>query len=78
MLFIFRELGRTDNYTNVSFIITDFLLMIYENEQPRTASLCRDWAMLENDFNVICRWRVIPMTSYRLNGHMTSLCIDRL
>ena len=23
--------------------------MIYTNEQPRTASLCRGWAMLEND-----------------------------
>ena len=34
--------------------------------------------MLENDFNLICRLRVIPMTSYRLNVRMTTLCIDRL
>ena len=26
--------------------------MIYKKEQPRTASLCRGWAMLENDFNL--------------------------
>ena len=45
--------------------------MIHKNEQPRTASLCRGWAMLENDVNLIWRWRVIPMTSYRLNVHMT-------
>ena len=36
---------------NASIIITDFLAMIYQNEQPRTASL----AMLENDFKLICR-----------------------
>ena len=30
----------------------------HKNEQPRTASLCRGWAMLENDFNLICMWRV--------------------
>ena len=63
---------------NASLIITDFLAMIHKNEQPRTASLCRGWAMLENDFNLICRYRVIPMTSYRLDVHMTALCIDRL
>ena len=40
---------------NASLIITDFLAMIYKNEQPRTASLCRGWAMLENDFNLINR-----------------------
>ena len=40
---------------NASLIITDFLAMIKENEQLRTASLCRGWAMLENDFNLICR-----------------------
>ena len=34
--------------------------------------------MLENDFNLICRLLVIPMTSYRLNVQMTALCIDRL
>ena len=34
--------------------------------------------MLENDFNLICRRRVILMTSYRLNAHMTALCINRL
>ena len=33
--------------------------MIYKNEQPRTASLCRGWAMLENDFNLI-----LDMTRY--------------
>ena len=38
-----------------SFIITDFLAMIYKNEKPCTASLCRGLAMLENDFNLICR-----------------------
>ena len=63
---------------NATLIITDFLAVIKENEQRRTASLCGGWAMLENDFNLICRWRVIPMTSYRLNVHMTALCIDRL
>ena len=61
---------------NASLIITDFLAMIYKNEQPRTASLCRGWAMLENDLNLICKWRVIPMTTYKLNVHMTALCID--
>ena len=40
---------------NASLIITDFLAMIYKHEEPRTASLCRGWAMLENDFNLICR-----------------------
>ena len=40
---------------NASLIITNFLAMLYKNEQPRTASLCRGWAMLENDFNLICR-----------------------
>ena len=34
--------------------------------------------MSENDFNLICRLRVIPMTSYSLNVYMTALCIDRL
>ena len=38
-----------------SLIITDFLAMIYKSEQPRTASLCRGWAIFENDFNLICR-----------------------
>ena len=63
---------------NASLIITDFLAMVKENGQWRTASLCRGWAVLENDFNLICRWRVIPMTSYRLTVHMTALCIDHL
>ena len=63
---------------NASLIITDFLAMICKNEQPRTASLCRGWAMLGKGFNLICRRRVIPPTSYRLNVHMTALCIDRL
>ena len=40
---------------NASLIITDFLAMIYKNEQPPTASLCRGWAMLKNDLNLICR-----------------------
>ena len=40
---------------NASLIITDFLAMIKENEQRRTDSLCRGWAMLENDFNLTCR-----------------------
>ena len=40
---------------NASLIITDFSAMIYKNEQPRTASLCKGWAILENDFNLICR-----------------------
>ena len=31
--------------------------------------------MLENDFNLICRGRVIPMTSHRLNVHIMALCI---
>ena len=34
---------------NASLIITDFLAMIIENAQRHTASLCRGWAMLEND-----------------------------
>ena len=63
---------------NASLIITDFLAIIYKTEQSRTASLCRGYAMLENDFNLICRWPVIPMTSYSLNVHMTVLCIERL
>ena len=63
---------------NASLIITDFLAMVYRNEQLRTASLCRGWTMLVNDFNLICRYRVIQMTSYRLNIHMTALCINRL
>ena len=63
---------------NASLIITDVLAIIKGNEQWRTASLCRGWAMLENDFYLICRWRVIPMTSYRFNVHMTALCIDQL
>ena len=61
---------------NASLIITDFLAMIYKNEQPRTASLCRGWAIVEIDFNLICRRRVIPMTSYRLNVHMLALMIS--
>ena len=40
---------------NASLFITDFLAMIYKNEQPRYASLCRGWAMFENDFYLICR-----------------------
>ena len=40
---------------NASLIIPDFSAMLYKNEQPRTASLCRGWLMLENDFNLICR-----------------------
>ena len=48
---------------NASLIITDFLAMIYKNEQPRTASLCRGWAMLDNDFNLICRRPVIHAQS---------------
>ena len=40
---------------NASLIITDFLAIIYKNDQPRTASLCRGWAIWENDFNLICR-----------------------
>ena len=40
---------------NASLIITDFLAMIYKNEQPPTASLWRGRAMLENDFNLIYR-----------------------
>ena len=42
---------------NASLIITYFLTMIYKTEQPHTASLCRGWAMLENDFNLIRRSR---------------------
>ena len=30
-----------------------FLAMLNKNEQQRTASLCRGWAMLENYFNLI-------------------------
>ena len=41
--------------TSTKLIITDFLAMIYKNEQLRTASLCRGWAMSENDFNLKCR-----------------------
>ena len=40
---------------NASLIITDFLAVIKENEQRCNASLCRGWAMSENDFNLICR-----------------------
>ena len=75
--FVYIFLGSSQNILtstiNASLIITDFLAMIYKNEQSHTASLCRGWAMLEIDFNLICRSRVIPMTSYRLNVHMTAL-----
>ena len=37
---------------NASLIITVFLAMLYEHEQPRTAYLCRDWASFEIDFNL--------------------------
>ena len=40
---------------NAPIIITDFLATIYKKEQPRIASLCRGWAILKNDFNLICR-----------------------
>ena len=40
---------------NASLIIPDFLAMKHKNGQTHTASLCRGWAMLENDFNLICR-----------------------
>ena len=33
----------------------DFVVMMYKNEQPITAYLCRGWVRLENDFNLICR-----------------------
>ena len=45
----------TDVNKNASLIITDFLAMVYKNEQPHTACLCRGWAKLENDLNLICR-----------------------
>ena len=40
---------------NASLLITDFLAMMYKNEQPRTRYLCRGWAMLVNDFKLKCR-----------------------
>ena len=40
---------------NASLLSTDFLAMIYKNEQPRTTFLCRACSMLESDFNLICR-----------------------
>ena len=49
------QLSILTSTKNTSLIITDFLAMIYKNEQSRTASLCRGWAMLENDFNLIYR-----------------------
>ena len=45
----------TDVNKNASLIISDFLAMIYKNEQPRTAYLCKGLARLENDFNLTCR-----------------------
>ena len=51
---------HTDVNKNASLIITEFSAMVYKSEQPRTAYLCRDWARLENGFDLICRWRVIP------------------
>ena len=71
--FIYNESTK-----NATLIITDFLVMIYKNEHPCTASLCRGWAMLENDFNLICRWHVILVTPCRLKVHMAALCINRL
>ena len=50
-LFVTNKVYILTSTKNASLIITDFLAMIYKNEQPRTASLCRGWAMLENDFN---------------------------
>ena len=51
----YKDKIYTDVNKNASLIITDFLAMTKENEQRRTASLCRGWAMLENDYNLICR-----------------------
>ena len=49
LLFVLTNIYRRQ-LKNASLIITDFLAMIYKNEQPHTASLCRGWTMLENDF----------------------------
>ena len=43
--------------------------MKYKNEQPTTASLYRGLAMLENDFNLICRWRVIIPRHTLVSGY---------
>ena len=50
-----QNLNILTSTKNASLLITDFFAMIYKNEQPRTASLCRGWAMLENGLNLICR-----------------------
>ena len=63
--------------TNASLIITDFLAMVAKMNS-HIQIIGRGWTRLENDFNMTCRWRVIPMTSNRLNLHMTALCINRL
>ena len=63
---------------NASLNITNVLAMINKNDQPRTASLCRGRTMLENDFYLKCSSRVIPVTLYMLNVHMTALRINRL
>ena len=46
-----------DRLTELPTFLNDMFLpkLFGYLEQPRTASLCRGWAMLENDFNLICR-----------------------
>ena len=55
IVFYLKKLHILTSTKNASLIMTDFVAMMYKNEQSRTASLCRGWAMLENDFNLICR-----------------------
>ena len=62
---------------NDSLIITDYLAMVTKMNS-HIQIIGRGWTRLEKDFNLTCRWRVIPMTSNRLNVHMTALCINRL
>ena len=66
-----RQTIHTDANQNASLITADFLAMVYKNEQSLTAYLCRGWARLENDFNLICRWCVIMIKSHMINVHMT-------
>ena len=53
--FLPRHAHLIHKLTSTKLIITDFSAMIYKYEQADTASLCRGWAILENDFNLICR-----------------------
>ena len=66
------------NKKNASLIISDFLAMLYKNEQPRKAYLCKCWTRLENDIYLACRWHFNLMTLYMFNVDMMALFTNRL